>query len=388
MQVYKVFFRILNKQKIQIMMYLLIFFGISIVMSYQGEDTQSGMFKAHSHKLVIFDEDGSELSQGMAAYLREGNEEVKIEDDKETIQDELYNRSIHCVIRIPKGYGRSLTEGGEAVRPEVQSIPGTIYAETFKTMTGRYSSIAKAYREGGMDPRQVAKKTAEACQEKVPVTLAEGGRESSHQVMYYFFAYFPYIFISISVVGIGPILVVFHKKEVRERNICSCYPLQRTNFELYGGMITTEIGFCLCYFLMVFAAMKERTQLFSFQGLMYCLNVFCFMVVTLGIVFLVGEVVKKNSVLNMISNIIALGMCFLCGIFVPLEFLGDSIIKAAHFLPAYWYITSASWIDRYVPGQAMGELWRGMGIQLLFGAALFGVGLAYSREKVAAGQRE
>lgn len=217
MQVYKVFFRILNKQKIQIMMYLLIFFGISIVMSYQGEDTQSGMFKAHSHKLVIFDEDGSELSQGMAAYLREGNEEVKIEDDKETIQDELYNRSIHCVIRIPKGYGRSLTEGGEAVRPEVQSIPGTIYAETFKTMTGRYSSIAKAYREGGMDPRQVAKKTAEACQEKVPVTLAEGGRESSHQVMYYFFAYFPYIFISISVVGIGPILVVFHKKEVREQ---------------------------------------------------------------------------------------------------------------------------------------------------------------------------
>lgn len=370
------------------MMYLLIFFGISIVMSYQGEDTQSGMFKAHSHKLVIFDEDGSELSQGMAAYLREGNEEVKIEDDKETIQDELYNRSIHCVIRIPKGYGRSLTEGGEAVRPEVQSIPGTIYAETFKTMTGRYSSIAKAYREGGMDPRQVAKKTAEACQEKVPVTLAEGGRESSHQVMYYFFAYFPYIFISISVVGIGPILVVFHKKEVRERNICSCYPLQRTNFELYGGMITTEIGFCLCYFLMVFAAMKERTQLFRFQGLMYCLNVFCFMVVTLGIVFLVGEVVKKNSVLNMISNIIALGMCFLCGIFVPLEFLGDSIIKAAHFLPAYWYITSASWIDRYVPGQAMGELWRGMGIQLLFGAALFGVGLAYSREKVAAGQGE
>ena len=86
--------------------------------------------------------------------------------------------------------------------------------------------------------------------------------------------------------------------------------------------------------------------------------------------------------------VIALGMCFLCGIFVPLEFLGDSIIKAAHFLPAYWYITSASWIDRYVPGQAMGELWRGMGIQLLFGAALFGVGLAYSREKVAAGQGE
>ncbi len=388
MQVYKVFFRILNKQKIQILMYLIIFFSISIAMSYQGEDTQKGMFKAHSHKLVIFDEDGSELSQGMAAYLREGNKEVEIEDDRETIQDELYNRNINCVIRIPKGYGKSLAEGGEIMRPEVLSIPGTIYAETFKNMTGRYSSIAKAYQAGGMDPQLAVQKTAETCREKVPVTLAEGGRESSHQALYYFFAYFPYIFISISVVGIGPILVVFHKKEVRERNLCSCYPLQRTNFELYGGMVTTEIGFCLCYFLMAFAAMKQRSQLFSFPGMLYCLNAFCFMVVTLGIVFLVGQVVRKSSVLNMISNVIALGMSFLCGIFVPLEFLGEGLIKAAHFLPAYWYITSASWIDHYVPGQAMGELWRGMGIQLLFGAALAAVGLAYSKAKVAAGQRE
>lgn len=388
MQVYKVFFRILNKQKFQIIMYLVIFFSISVVMSYQGEDTQKGMFKAYSHKLVIFDEDGSELSQGMAAYLREGNEEVKIEDDKETIQDELYNRNINCVIRIPKGYGKSLAEGGETVRPEVLSIPGTIYAETFKNMTGRYSSIAKAYQAGGMDPQLVVQKTAETCREKVPVTLIEGGRESSHQVLYYFFAYFPYIFISISVVGIGPILVVFHKKEVRERNLCSCYPLQRTNFELYGGMVITEIGFCLCYFLMAFAAMKERSELFHFQGLLYCLNAFCFMVVTLGIVFLVGQVVRKSSVLNMVSNVIALGMSFLCGIFVPLEFLGEGLIKAAHFLPAYWYITSADWIDHYVPGQAMGELWKGMGIQLLFGAALVAVGLAYSKAKVAAGQRE
>lgn len=369
-------------------MYLAIFLGIATVMSYQGEDNQKGMFEAYSHRLVIFDEDGSELSRGMVAYLREGNEEVKIEDDKETIQDELYNRNINCVIRIPKGYGKSLEQGGKTVRLEVLSIPGTIYAETFKNMTSRYSSIAKAYQAGGLEPGQIAEKTAQACREKVPVTLAEGGRESSHQALYYFFAYFPYIFISISVVGIGPILVVFHKKEVRERNLCSCYPLQRTNLELYGGMVTTEIGFCLCYFLMAFAAMKQRSQLFSFQGMLYCLNVFCFMVVTLGIVFLVGQVVRKSSVLNMVSNVIALGMSFLCGIFVPLEFLGEGLIKAAHFLPAYWYITSANWIDHYVPGQTMGELWKSMGIQLLFGAALVGIGLAYSKAKVTAGQRE
>ena len=44
MQVYKVFFRILNKQKIRIIMYLAIFLSISVVVSLQGEETQEGGF--------------------------------------------------------------------------------------------------------------------------------------------------------------------------------------------------------------------------------------------------------------------------------------------------------------------------------------------------------
>lgn len=88
----------------------------------------------------------------------------------------------------------------------------------------------------------------------------------------------------------------------------------------------------------------------------------------------------------MISNVIALGMSFLCGVFVPLEYLGEGLIKAAHFLPAYWYITSANFIDTYVPGSSLNELWVGLGIQLLFGAALISIGLAYSRMKLSAGE--
>lgn len=387
MSVYKVFFRILNKQKMQVLMYLGIFFGIAVIMSSQGEETQTGMFQAQSQKFAVFDEDDSELSRGMTEYLAEGNERVELEDEAETIQDELYNRNIHCVIRIPKGYGESVVNG-DVRKPQITTIPGTLSEQFFINKVNRYSSVASAYRAGGLDSRQIAEKTAAICKEKVSVSLSEGGREEQHGSMYYFFAYFPYIFISISVVGIGSILVVFHKKEVRERNICSCYPLLRTNLELYSGMVIAEIVFCLCYVLVVFLGMKCDTKLFGFQGMLYCLNMLCFMVVTLGIVFLVGQVVKRSTVLNMVSNIISLGMSFLCGIFVPLEYLGEGLVRAAHFLPAYWYITSADMIDHYAAGQELGGLFRGMGIQLLFGAAFVCVGLAYSKAKMTIGQRE
>lgn len=386
MQVYKVFFRILNKQKGQIIMYLGIFLGIATIMSNQAQNTNNNSFEKTSYSFAVFDEDGSDASRSMTEYLSKGNERVELQDDKETIQDELYNRNISCVIRIPKGFGESLTGGGDVVKPEITTVPGTIYGETFKNMVSRYSSIAKGYQAGGFSESEIIGKTGSACQDSVTVKMAEGAKSSEHGSLYWSFAYLPYIFISICVVGIGPILVVFHKKEVAERNHCSSYPQSRTNLELYAGVVTTGIGLCICYCLMVILAMKNGMKFFCLQGFLYCLNMLCFMVVALGIVFLLGQVVKKTVALNMISNVIALGMSFLCGVFVPLEYLGEGLIKAAHFLPAYWYITSANFIDTYVPGSSLNELWVGLGIQLLFGAALISIGLAYSRIKLSAGE--
>lgn len=60
----------------------------------------------------------------------------------------------------------------------------------------------------------------------------------------------------------------------------------------------------------------------------------------------------------MVSNVIALGMSFLSGVFVPIEFLGDGIIKIAHFLPAYWYIMGARLIDSGNYQSSPDLLWR------------------------------
>ena len=41
-----------------------------------------------------------------------------------------------------------------------------------------------------------------------------------------------------------------------------------------------------------------------------------------------------------IVNVVALGSAFLCGAFVPAEWLPDAVLKFAHILPAYWFINS------------------------------------------------
>ncbi len=40
------------------------------------------------------------------------------------------------------------------------------------------------------------------------------------------------------------------------------------------------------------------------------------------------------------TNIIALGSSFICGVFMPQSLLGDSVLAFAKFLPTYWYVKS------------------------------------------------
>lgn len=361
-------------------MYLCIFLGIASIVSSQAGDPVEGVFEDTDYKITIFDEDDSEYSRSLTAYLSAGHEIVDIRDDKETIQDELYNRNVSCIIRIPQGFGESMAQAGDIKKPKLTTISGTVYGETFKGMVNKYVSLTKSYVAGGFSAEEALKKAEETCEKTVSVSMSQKSGGSTHSRLYYYFSYLPYILLSICVVGIGPIMVVFHKKDVRERNACSAYSLTRTNFQLFAGVVTAGVGICLLYCLMVMTG--TGTAIFSFQGLLHCLNMICFMVFSLGFVFFIGQVVKKGNILSMIANVVSLGMCFLCGIFVPLELLGEGIIRAAHFLPAYWYIISADFIDRYIEGGALGELWTGLGIELLFGVALISVGLAYSRVKM------
>lgn len=63
MQVYKCFFRILEKQKGQIIMYLCIFLTLSMIMAMQGAENKGSEFVAENYSFSVFDEDNSAISK-------------------------------------------------------------------------------------------------------------------------------------------------------------------------------------------------------------------------------------------------------------------------------------------------------------------------------------
>ena len=379
MQVYKVFFQILNKQKGQIIMYLGIFMGIALAVSSQEGKSTEVAFEASSYQFAVFDEDNSAVTKALVQYLETDNEKVTIADSNESIQDELYNRNVYSVLRIPKGFGDSLKNGKEVKKIDITSVTGTVYKETFESLTTQYITMLRGYLAGGFTEEEAIKKAGSVDGSEISVAV-EGGSSTKHSSVYHFFAYVPYILLSLCIVGISPVLVVFHKKDVRDRIQCSSYSLMKTNRELILGTVTAGLMFGVLYFLC--SLIGAGGAVISVKGVLACMNMFAFLFVALGIVFLLGQVLKKTTAISMVSNVLALGMSFLTGIFVPLEFLGDGLIQFAHFLPSYWYILGVRLIDSYTGGADLTLLWQYVGIQLLFAVAIIAVGLAYSRIKM------
>ena len=115
----------------------------------------------------------------------------------------------------------------------------------------------------------------------------------------------------------------------------------------------------------------------------YLLNSLALQAVSLSLSYLIGSMVKDTNALNGVVNIVTLGMCFLCGTFVGMDLLSSKVKQVAQFFPVYWYETVNGLLEGYgsVSGSLRTEVFQGIGIQLMFAAALVCVTLAVSKKK-------
>ena len=108
--------------------------------------------------------------------------------------------------------------------------------------------------------------------------------------------------------------------------------------------------------------------MFTMNGFIYIINSLIFTLCALSIAFLIGTLVRNKEAINGIVNVVALGSSFLCGAFVPMEWLPDSVLSVAHALPTYWYIKTNEVVKTLetVNIETLKPLFINMGIVLAF----------------------
>lgn len=387
MQVFKLYFKILKRHKGQMIMYIGIFVGLLFgIIIPNAVKNDASKFEDSKCKYAIFDYDNSELSEAVQSYLENKHTLVKIDDDEmETIQDELYERNVGCVVRIKEGFGDVFTDKNNSGSQdkikdylEIYAIPDANKTQLFEQNINSYSATLYTYVNAGFGLSEAIDKANEAEEISVDVTLPEGGEVESQSPFIYMAQYLGWIFIAMCIVGVAPVLTVFDRKEIRDRIGCSSYKFSRINIETLAGVMVTGVGICGVFVLVALLGMRE--ELLCFTGFLHVCNMFCYMMVALSLTYLISRITAKPDVISVMGNIISLGMSFLCGVFVPMELLSDTVIKIAHFLPAYWFVSAIDAIKNYSVGD-MPTILSYMGIELLFAAAIVVVAIVVYRNK-------
>ncbi len=103
----------------------------------------------------------------------------------------------------------------------------------------------------------------------------------------------------------------------------------------------------------------------------------------LTIAFLIATIVNNKNAINGIVNVVALGSSFLCGAFVPVEWLPKSVLTVAHIIPTYWYIQTNELLKtiEVFNIQTLMPVFINMGVIVLFSLLFITLTNIFSKKK-------
>lgn len=378
MKVFNLCAKVTKRHLVSLGVYLGIFAVLAVMLTAFNNTSQSLSFEAVRPSAAIVNRDGeSALVRGLEDFLAGYADMVKLEDDREALQDARFFDAVDYILIIPQGFAKDFSQGGGTLEKNTRftSAEGR-YADL---LVNRYLSAARAYRQAA--PELSEEELLEAVKAEVEKKsfLESQPIDESFQV---YFRTLPYIMMAVLILAVTTVMMVFNKPDLRMRNLCAPVKLRHVNLQLalYNVCLGGVAWLVLC--AMAFLFYGGRIQGTDVRlVLLILLNSICYLFVCLSVAFLLGNFVKDGGGQNIAANFISLGLSFLGGSFVPLELLGDSVLQVARYTPSYWYnhaVEAISGLVRF-DSQALGPVFISMAIQTGFAAAVFSVALVISK---------
>lgn len=384
MQVFKLYFKLLKKSFSSIMIYLVVFLVIVIGSSLNAKQNSEKIFKESKVDIAFINYDkNSALLDGLKEYLGSSCDFKEIGNSKEAIQDALFFRSVVYIITIPKDFTDQFLKGEEAT-VEKLSVPESTDSVFIDMAINNYFNKVKLYMNHtkNLSKDEIIKSVMGDLSGEVEAEIySKAAKEKDNSLLVNYYNYIVYAMLSTLILGIGSIMISFTKIDIKRRNLVTPVSITSINLQQILGNITFAIGFDIVLILLGFLLNGKITL--DEISLLFILNLLVFSIAALSIAYLVGILVKSREASNGIANIIGMGSCFISGIFVPREFLGDSVLNVAKFTPTYWYTTNNDLIGKLTNYtiENFTVIFENMLIQLGFALALFAISLVISKKK-------
>ena len=341
MQVFNAFTKVMRAKLPAGIIYIVIFLVITVLMTNSAANNGMQVFQGKKIGVVVYDEDDTPESRALKAYIGKRQDLKELEQDIDRIKDTVYmgwDSEISYVMAIKKGYAEKLHAGDYNDLFTNYYMHENYENVMMEQLLTEYLNTVSAYQSGGKPLSEAISRTESVLTQETAVTVrhfdadASGSDLPAHFSDYY--RYLPYILLSVLIEVLCPVLLALGQKKLRYRTNCSSIRPTAYSLQIIFGSALLVAGVWLVFMAagaVMFGAVTGRAWL-------AVLNSFLFAMISAAIAVLIASFQPPELAVNLLAQLLGVGMSFLCGIFVPMDWLSDGVAAAARFLPAYWYV--------------------------------------------------
>ena len=335
MIVFSTFWRIVKKYKGTILLYtvmLIMFGGINLT-----SNSTNDMFTPTKPNIFIVNKDSNMgLTRNLINYLKKNTNVVSLEDDEEKINDALFYRDISYVIYIPKNYSKDVLDKKD-VTIDIKSSKDYTSSLT-EMMLDKYLNVQSNLVNITNNQDELVNMINNTLDVNSEVVVSSKLDNTYLNRVSRYFNFGSYSLLAVIIFIVTLVINSFKENTINKRIIVSSFNYKKHNSLLMlSSFVYSLIVWVLFSLLSVILLGKD---MISLRGILYFVNTFMFIMPTLSFGILISTLVNNKDSIGGIVNVVSLGSAFLCGAFIPTEYLPKIVLSIAHIFPAYYFIDS------------------------------------------------
>lgn len=335
MTVFSTILKILNKLKGMLILYTVMLVAITTINQTSGNKV-TNFEESKPDMLIVNNDSKNVITDGFVYYIKKHANIKDIDtSNQDKINDAIFYRDVNFVIYIPQNFGKDLKEGKEPSLKYKET--GDEYASYSRMLVEKYIKTVKTYKDY-YSGSQLIEKVNNIVENDTKVQVKSSLDTSKMSTMTAYFNFLNYALLAGCVYCITMILASLKQENVRKRTIVSSFNYRKYNRIVLFSNAIVIVAMWILYMILSLILFKD--SMFTANGLAFVLNSLVFALCGLSIGFLIGNITTNKTAIGGIVNVVALGTSFLCGCFVPFEYMPDYVLKIAHILPTYYFVAN------------------------------------------------
>lgn len=335
MTVFKTFWKIIKKYKGTIILYtvmLVSFGGINL----SSKEASLNFTNEKPDVLIVNQGENIGLTKNLIDYLIQNTNIVQIENSEEKRNDALFYRDVNYIIYINDDYREKILNR-ENVTLDIKST-NDYSAHLAEMILNKYLTVQNLLRAYTTNEQELTNKINKTLKEETKVVVSSKVDKTAENKVSRYFNFASYSILAAIIFIITLVMTSFKEKTINKRITVSSMNYKKHNNLLLISGLAYVLVLWLLYTLLAIILLKS--SVLNTKGLLYILNSLVFSLSALTFALLISTLVKNKDAIGGIVNVVALGSAFLCGAFLPVEYLGSNVLKLAHIFPAYYYINT------------------------------------------------